>query len=136
MRVVLDANVVVSALLSRFGAPAALIRLWLGGEFDFVASERLLTEIERTLASPKISKRIAAADAEIFLALVRATAELVPDADEPSPVRSADPDDDYLLALAARERVPIISGDAHLLALRERVPVLAPREFLEQLEQD
>jgi len=135
VRVVLDANVVVSALLSRFGAPAALIRLWLGGEFDFVASERLLAEIERTLASPKIRKRIAGADAEIFLALVRGTAERVPDADEP-PVRSADPDDDYLLALAARERIPIISGDAHLLALRERVPVLSPREFLEQLEQD
>jgi putative PIN family toxin of toxin-antitoxin system len=134
VRVVLDANVVVSALLSRFGAPAALMRLWLGGGFGFVASERLLAEIGRTLASPKISKRIAAADAEMFLDLIRGTAELVPDVDEPPPVRSADPDDDYLLALGARERVPIVSGDAHLLALRERVPVLSPREFLEQLE--
>jgi uncharacterized protein len=134
VRVVLDANVVVSALLSRVGAPAALIRLWLGGEFDFVASEQLLAEIERTLGSPKISKRIAATEARGFVALLRATVDLVRDAEEPPPIGSADPGDDYLLALAARERVPIVSGDMHLLALRERVPVLSPREFLEQLE--
>jgi len=134
VRVVLDANVVVSALLSRFGAPAALIRLWLGGGFDFVASERLLAEVERTLASPKIRKRIALSDAETFLALVRGTVELVTDSDEPPPIRSADPNDDYLLALAARERLPISSGDEHLLSLGERVPILSPREFLEQLE--
>jgi putative PIN family toxin of toxin-antitoxin system len=134
VRVILDANVVVSALLSRAGTPAALIRLWLGGEFDIVASEQLLTEVERTLASPKIRRRVPAADAQMFLALLRGTADLVSDAIEPPPVHSADPGDDYLLALAARERAPIISGDSHLLALRAQAPVLSPREFLERLE--
>jgi uncharacterized protein len=134
VRVVLDANVVVSALLSRVGAPATLIRLWLAGEFDFVASERLVAEIERTLTAPKIRKRLAAADAQAFVALLRGTAELVHDAEEPPALHSADPGDDYLLALAARERVPIVSGDAHLLSLRGRAPVLSPREFLDQLE--
>lgn len=134
MRVVLDANVVVSALLSRVGAPAALIRLWLAGEFDFVASELLLAEIERTIASPEIRKRIATTEAQAFVGLLRGTVELVDDVEEPPPIRSADSGDDYLLALAARERVPLVSGDAHLLALRERVPVLSPREFLDQIE--
>jgi uncharacterized protein len=134
VRVVLDANVVVSALLSRVGAPAMLIRLWLDGEFDFVASELLLAEIERTLAAPKIRKRLAATEAQAFVALLRETVELVDDAEEPPPIRSADPGDDYLLALAARERVPIVSGDSHLLALRGRAPVLSPRDFLDQLD--
>jgi uncharacterized protein len=134
VRVVLDANVVVSALLSRVGAPATLIRLWLAGEFDFVASELLLGEIERTLAAPKIRRRLAATDAQAFVALLRETVELVDDPEEPPPIRPPDPGDDYLLALAARERVPIVSGDAHLLALRGRAPVLSPREFLDQLE--
>lgn len=134
MRVVLDANVVVSALLSRLGAPAALIRLWLGGEFDFVASEILLAEVERTLAAPKIRKRLPAMEAQAFVALLREAVELVDDPDEPAPIHSADPGDDYLLALAAQERVPIVSGDVHLLELRERVPVLSLREFLDQLE--
>jgi uncharacterized protein len=134
VRVVLDANVVVSALLSRVGTPATLIRLWLDGEFDFVASELLLAEIERTLVAPKIRKRLAATEAQAFVALLRETVELVDDADEPPPIRSADPGDDYLLALAARERVPIVSGDSHLLALRGRAPVLSPREFLDQLD--
>jgi uncharacterized protein len=134
VRVVLDANVVVSALLSRVGTPATLIRLWLDGEFDFVASELLLAEIERTLVAPKIRKRLAATEAQAFVALLRGTVELVDDAEDTPPIRSADPGDNYLLALAAQERVPIVSGDAHLLALRGRAPVLPPREFLEQIE--
>jgi putative PIN family toxin of toxin-antitoxin system len=134
VRVVLDANVVVSALLSRAGALARLIQLWFGGEFDFVACELLIAEIERTLAAPKIRRRIPATEAHSFVALLRATAELVPDPDEPPPVRSADAGDDYLLALAARERVPIVSGDTHLLVLHERVPVLSSRGLVERLE--
>ncbi len=48
-------------------------------------------------------------------------------------LRSEDPGDGYLLALAARERAPLVTGDAHLLALADRVPVFSPREFLDKL---
>lgn len=43
-------------------------------------------------------------------------------------LRSDDPVDDYLIALAA-----VISGDRHLLELSDRIPVYSPREFLELL---
>jgi predicted nucleic acid-binding protein len=59
----------------------------------------------------------------------------VPDAEEKPPIRSADPGDDYLLALAARERAQLVSGDEHLLSLRRRAPVVSPRQFLELLEE-
>jgi hypothetical protein len=39
------------------------------------------------------------------------------------------------VALAARERARVVSGDAHLLALRGQVPVLSPRETLDLLDQ-
>lgn len=134
MRVVLDANVLVSALLSRHGAPAQLVERWLAGDLDLIVSERLLEEVERTLTAPKLAARIDAVVAAEFVALIREVGELVRDPEEPAPVSSADPGDDYLLGLAAAERVPLVSGDGHLLALRDRVPVRTPREFLDSLD--
>jgi putative PIN family toxin of toxin-antitoxin system len=133
VRVVLDANVLVSAALSRSGAPAGLLTAALEAEIELVACPALLDETARALASPRLRKRVAAADAERLLDLVRELADVVPDPEGPAPIHSPDPADDYLLALAAREQVPLVSGDEHLLGLRGRAPVLSPREFLDQL---
>lgn len=133
MRAVLDANVFVSAPLSRTGAPARLVERWLDGELEVVVCERLVGEVERTLAQRKLGGRVDAGVAERFVALLRELGELVADPGDEPPVRSEDPGDDYLLALAARERAPLVTGDAHLLALAERVPVFSPRQFLDKL---
>jgi putative PIN family toxin of toxin-antitoxin system len=133
VRLVLDANVLVSALLSRTGAPARLVELWLDGEVEVVACPRLLAEVERTLRSPKLRRRVAPELAGKYLALVEEIAEIVPDPTEPPPVRSEDPGDDYLVALAARERARIVTGDGHLLKMSEAIPVLSPRAALELL---
>jgi putative PIN family toxin of toxin-antitoxin system len=135
VRVVLDANVLVSAVLSRSGAPAALLTAALDAEIELVACPALLDETARALTSPKLRSRVAPADAERLLDLVRELADVVPDPEGPAPIHSTDPADDYLLALAAREQVPLVSGDAHLLALSERAPVFSPREFLEGLRE-
>ena len=133
MRALFDANVLVSALLSRTGTPARLVTLWLDAAFELIVCPALLGEVERALAHPKLRPRSEPADAERFVKLLSELGEMVPDADRPPPVRSADPGDDYLLALAAREQVPLISGDNHLLALRDRAPVSSSREFLGRL---
>lgn len=133
MRVVLDANVLVSAFLSRTGTPAELVRRWLGGELDLVVCERLLAETERTLTSPKLRPRVDEQHVERFVATLRRGAEVVPDPADPPPVHSPDPDDDHLLALAARERAPLVTGDGHLLGLASRAPVYSPGEFVQRL---
>jgi hypothetical protein len=134
LRVLFDANVIVSALLSRTGTPARLIDLWLGGAFALVVCPTLLPEVERATAYPKIRSRIQPADAEAVLRLLREEAEVVPDPEGRPPVRTEDPGDDYLLALAARESVLIVSGDEHLLALGDEAAVVSPRDFLDALE--
>jgi predicted nucleic acid-binding protein len=53
-----------------------------------------------------------------------------PDPSTPGPARSADPDDDYLIALAAEHRAALVSGDRHLLDLRGSIPAFSPAEFL------
>lgn len=134
MRAVLDPNVLVSAVLSRAGAPAQLLRAWIGGRFELVISAELLDELTRVLAYPKISRRIAAADAAAFLALLRMRATSAPDPEDAPAVRCADPDDDYLIALAQGSRAHLVTGDTALLDLAGRIPVLSPRAFLAMIE--
>jgi uncharacterized protein len=134
LRFVLDANVLISALLSRKGAPARLLERWLEGHFELVVSEQLLGEVERTLREPKLRSRVIEDDAAQFVELLRTLAELAVDPEGPPPARSADPDDDYLIALAAEERAQIVSGDAHLLTLEGTIPVLTPRAAPELLD--
>jgi uncharacterized protein len=129
---VLDANVLISALLSRTGAPAALVERWLLGDFELVVSERLIEELEHTLARPKLRARIPTDGAAGFVSILRGRAEVRADPNAP-PIRSRDPADDYLIALAEAARATLVSGDAHLLELRKTIPVVAPREFLDSL---
>lgn len=133
MRAVLDPNVVISGLLSASGAPATLLSAWREGRFEVIVSPLLLAELGRALAYPKLRRHISAQEAD---AAVRWLAHGATNVDDPSagpPLRSADPGDDYLIALAAVEKAALVSGDKHLLELRGRLPVYAPREFLELL---
>ena len=132
MRAVLDVNVLISALLSRRGAPAQLLMRWLVGEFELVVSEALLSELQRALTYPKIVPHVAASEAEHFIGALRRTAEVVADAEDPA-LRSVDPGDDYLLALAAHSSAILVSGDRHLLELSDQLPVRTALQFLEDL---
>jgi len=132
VRAVLDANILVAALLSPQGAPAELITRWLSGEFELVVSDGLLAELERVLAYPKIRRRIDADDAASFLELLRASA--VHASDGARRRRSTDPGDDYLLALADQEHAYLVSGDGHVLALADELPIESARSFLDRLD--
>ena len=133
MRAVLDPNVIISGLLSKSGTPARILEAWIGGAFELVVSEALLAELARALEYPKIAERINADERSDLLDLLRNEAQLVPDPHDPPPRESADPGDNYLLALASDRRLPLISGDKHLTALAGHLPILTPREFLELL---
>jgi putative PIN family toxin of toxin-antitoxin system len=133
LRVVLDVNVLVSALLSRAGAPGRLIALWLEGAFELVVSEELLAELGRALAYRKLRKHISSEDAADFIPLLRATASMLANAERPDHI-SRDPGDDYLLALAKASASVLVSGDRDLLLLAPDLPIQEPGAFLEHLE--
>jgi predicted nucleic acid-binding protein len=61
------------------------------------------------------------------------SASVVADPDSDPPVRSRDPDDDYLIALSSAHRAALVSGDKHLLNLEGEIPVFSPRAFLDLL---
>jgi putative PIN family toxin of toxin-antitoxin system len=132
VRAVLDPNILAAVLLSRSGSPAQIVFRWLAGEFELVVSETLLAELERALAYPKLRKRVSADDAGAFILIVRHGALLATDPPKPAR-RSADPGDDYLLALAEQERAVLVSGDQHLLELADALPIQTARAFLDNL---
>lgn len=133
MRVVLDVNVLVSALLAPTGAPARILIAWLDGAFELVISPHLLDELRRVLAYPKIRERVDVDDAVRFVSLVEQQAVLVGDPEGTPPIRSADPGDDYLIALAAETDALLVSGDGHLTSLIDRAPILTPAQLADRL---
>jgi putative PIN family toxin of toxin-antitoxin system len=134
VRAVLDANVLISAILSRRGAPAALLLAWQEGAFELIVSPLLLAELRRALAYPKLARLIPAADADAYLGWLSRSARVVADPPGPPPVRSSDPADDYLITLAAAERAVLVSGDGALTSLAHLIPVRTPAGFLAELE--
>ncbi len=133
MRAVLDPNILIAAMLSRSGPPAQIVSRWLAGEFELVVSESLLAELERAFAYPRLRAHVDPSQAAEFVSLLAHGAILAPD--PPAPARrSADPGDDYLLALAESERAALVSGDRHLLDLADELPIQTARAFLETLD--
>ena len=99
MLVVLDVNVIVSAVITPTGVARSIVQAGIEGRFDYVACPALLEELADVLARPKISRLVPSDAADRFIADVRGRARLEPDPTEPSQV-SRDPDDEYLVALA------------------------------------
>lgn len=134
MRAVLDPNVIISAVLSPSGAPAAVVQAWLEGHYELVVSPLLLEELERALGYPKLADRVTKAETRELLELLERGGDLHDDPPGPAPVRSPDPADDYLIALAAATEAVIVSGDRHLLGMSGDLPVYATRAFLLLIE--
>lgn len=134
MRAVLDANVIISATLSPEGSPARVLLLWVEGWYELVCSPLLLDELERALRRPKLQPHIQPDQVTELLDLLRERSLMVDDSEVPPDVLSADPDDNYLIALASRSRSVLVSGDRDLLRLSDQIPVYPPAEFLRILE--
>lgn len=120
-RVVLDANILVSAVIASSRAPGSALGQTvdraLGGAVVVFTCPRLLSEVERTLRSPRLVKWIRAGDVAGAMEWIIGGSRVVPDPDRIVPV-CRDPADDYLVALAIRELATIVTGDGDLLALR------------------
>ena len=134
MRVVLDANVLVSAAISAAGPPRQIVSAWVDGRFELIASPALLEELSDVLARPRFRRFISIATAGDFIDGLAEDAEILDDPPA-QPGLSPDPDDDYLITLARAAKADyLVSGDRHLLDLTDPdPPVLTPRQFLDLL---
>ena len=131
MRVVLDANVLISAVISSKGSPATILSYWREDKLELILSEAILQEVDRVMHYPRIQERYRLSEEliEQFLLLLREGGILV----EPEEEVEADASDNrYLECALAGHSTYVVSGDRHLLDLREYrgIQILAPREFV------
>jgi uncharacterized protein len=117
MRLVIDTNVLLSALMSPTSTSAQVLALWRSRKFDLLISNEQLDEIVRVTRYPKIRTRLAPALAGRLVNRLRDLAIVVEKL--PKVNLSPDPDDNYLLALAeAGGAQLLVTGDKPLLALK------------------
>ena len=131
MRVVLDTNILVSALLVHLGHPAAIYRAWQEGHFALLICGEQLDELRATLHKPAIAARIKPYKAGRLVNQLRELAENI--GSLPRVERSPDPADDFLLALSEAGRADyLVTGDkSGLLALdrHKNTRIISVRDF-------
>ena len=110
MRVVLDTNILVSALIAPAGNPAAIHNAWEQGKFTLLTCTEHLDEVRATLQKPRVADLIKPYKAGRLVNQIKKLAEDV--GQLPRLKRSPDPGDDYLLALAEAGRANyLVTGD-------------------------
>jgi len=133
MNIVIDTNVVISAILFG-GVPGKLIDLWKTGRMVPLITEEIMTEYIRVLAYPKFKL----SEEEINYIIHK---EILPffkvvKSVQGSPIIKKDPDDDKFIQCAEAGKAKIIiSGDRHLLALKSHnnIKIHTPTQFFDQL---
>jgi putative PIN family toxin of toxin-antitoxin system len=132
IRVVVDPGVLISALIGPAGSPPdRIVSAWIDDRLEIVASPKVIAELRRVVMRPKFRRWFDEAVAKQLIERIELHATIHPD---PPPLEgaTADPDDDYLVALAVAARVDaIVSGDRHLHDAP--LATLRPRDLADRL---
>jgi putative PIN family toxin of toxin-antitoxin system len=130
LRVVLDTNILVSALLNARGAPARVVGGFRAGRFTVVTSEPLLTELADVLSRPRIARRgVTPEKAGEMLSLLRASAMIV--SVEGNIHVCRDPKDDVVIETAITgNAAAVVTGDADLAEAPEVVAYLSTHPII------
>lgn len=133
MRIVLDTNVLVSAMLTGGGAPDFLLQLVLQGTVVLLADSRILAEYDEVTARARFN--FGDKERRILLDMLAYLAE--PVVASPLRVSLPDPDDRVFVEVAvAGGADAIVTGNTrHFVPKRGEltVPVLTPRQFVDRL---
>ena len=131
MRVVLDTNVLLSALISAHGPPDTIYRAWRAAHFEIVTSVAQLDELRRASRYPKFKAvlqphRVGTMVNNLQRALVLERL--------PSDIEADDPFDAFLLAMAvAGDADFLVTGDHRAGMLRRghigRTRIVTPAAF-------
>lgn len=131
MRVVLDTNIFLSALISPHGTADAIYRAWRAGKFDVVTSHIQLEELRRASRYPKFKSilqptKVGAMINNLQHAIVLERLTLKKEAD--------DPNDSFLISMCIEGKADfLVTGDHRAGLIRkgkiENTRVLTPADF-------
>ena len=130
MKVVLDTNVVVSGLISPFGAPGEIVRMVASGALELCYDARVLSEYRSVLLRQKFSFN--QAHVEDLLGQIEACGHVT--TGKLLAKRLSDSDDEPFLEIALGGKVHyLVTGNLkhYPVDKRQGMRVVSPTEFLE-----
>ncbi len=131
IRVVLDTNIIVSALLQPLGPPAQILMLALGGSIQLCVSGSVYAEYEEVINRPRFQR-----SEDIIAAALHAIREKGVWVRPTERVTAcADPDDDIFLecAVAAKAEYLVTGNIKHFPVSWAGSRIVTPRWLLDQL---
>ena len=132
MQIVLDTNVLVSALIAREGPSGRLLAAVKRGDVALVTSDFQIEELRDVLSRERVKRYVQPGEATALLYSLGCIGSVV--SDLPDLALSPDPKDNPILATATAGCVDlVVSGDkSDMLALGrvEGIPIVTPREAL------
>lgn len=138
MRVVLDANIYISALISTLGNPRIITKRWEQRDFEVLITEDIINEVARVIRYPHITKRHKKGEKKIrsYLKLLSTQATLVEVNETLDIIKYDETDNRYLECAVAGKADYIVSGDNHLLSIGEYkgIIILSPAAFVALLD--
>lgn len=134
MRVILDTNVLLGALISPYGPPDTIYRAWRAGRFDLVTATEQLKELRRVSRYPKLKAILPAHRVGTLVNYMRSAIVLEVLPPLPAGVEADDPNDTFLLAMAfASEADYLVTGDRRAGLLQRssvgRARIVTPATF-------
>lgn len=131
MRVVLDTNVLLSALISPHGAPDAIYRAWRAAKFEVVTSLTQFDELRRASRYPKFQSIL---QPHLVGAMVNNLQRAIVLDRLSTEVEADDPNDAFLLAMAiAGDTDYLVTGDYRAGLLQKghvgRTRIITPAAF-------
>ena len=142
MRVILDTNVLLSAILA-FARPESaideIVDSAVRGTYALLTPEEVIDELVAARSKkPSLIRAIPEGELYQFIRLLRTIAEIIPRQREPIPAVLRDPKDNFLLTAAAIGNADyLVTGDRDLLDIRDQLTqpqILTVAEFLALLQ--
>jgi len=134
VKIVIDANLFVSALIKPNSKPGRILDLVKDNQVELILSPAIIKEIKRILLYPKIQKyhRKTAKEIDAYFEDILMFAWIVEGEEIVDVIKDDPADNKYLASAYEGEADYIVSGDHHLLDLEtyQEIEIIKAREFL------
>jgi putative PIN family toxin of toxin-antitoxin system len=136
IRVVFDANILVSGFPAWRGTLAEMMRRWRNQEFEVILSEPILDEVERAWAKPYWRAQLPPDRVSLYMGAIQRRATMVTITAAIARIASHAEDDLVLATAISGGASHVVTGDRRLRAVgqHEGITMLTPREFVELLQ--
>ena len=135
MRVVVDANILISFLLTHGPTISEMLRRWKNHQFTLLTSEEILVEIKQTIERFVMGNLIASEEAESLIRRVVQESEIITSLSTVT-VSHNKKDNRYLECSRDGNADLLVTGDKkHLLGIKKfgKTKIISPREFVKLL---